>query len=425
MTTLETEKATLEEEDAILDGLFTFIERKVVPVQKELQAYFEDSRLYFDESGHEAKAVADARKQVRIDAAEAGYYNLFTPTELGGSGLGKRFYVRVTEAVSRRYGPGEPREHLATGVIPNVFIGPGPIWLHAQEELRAQVLPALLAGEIRSSFGLSEPDAGTDNWGMRTTAVRDGDDWVINGQKQWTSWVAEADFLFVFAVTDRELRDARKGGITCFYVPTDTPGYELSSVIRLFNDPGGREGILSFTDCRVPDAWRIGEVGQGIKMAFETLTTTRLWLAARCLGEALWAYDKSLEYAKVRHTFGQPLGQHQSIQNLLADMAVDLYASHTMAMDCACRADEGLDVRTETALVKYQATNAATRVFDNAMQIHGGMGFASETLLTDGWRHARISRMTEGSDQMMQRSIAMQMLKHGLPDWAAYTPQVG
>ena len=424
MTTTPNPTVTPEEEAAILDGLFAFIERKVVPVQEKLRPYFEDSRLYFDESGHEADAVAQARKQVRIDSAEAGYYNLFTPTELGGSGLGKRFMVRVTEAISRRYGPGEPREHLATGVVPDIFVGPGPIWLQAQQQLRTELAPKLLSGEIRSSFALSEPDAGSDNWGMRTTARRDGDHWVINGQKQWTSWVKEADFLFVFAVTDTARRDRREGGITCFYVPTDTPGYQLSSVIRLFNDPGGREGILSFDEVRVPDAWRIGEVGEGFRAAFLTLGTTRLWLAARCLGEAFWAYDRCLEYAQVRRTFGKPIAEHQSIQNLLADMAVDLYSAHSMTMDCAARADAGQDVRTETALVKYHGTNAANRVFDNAIQIHGGMGFATETRLTDGWRFTRICRMTEGSDQIMQRSIAARMLKTGLPDWAANSPQV-
>jgi acyl-CoA dehydrogenase len=325
--------------------------------------------------------------------------------------------VRVTEAISRRYGPGEPREHLATGVVPDVFVGPGPIWLQAQSALREELAPKLLSGEIRSSFALSEPDAGSDSWGMRTTARRDGDDWVINGQKQWTSWVKEADFLFVFAVTDPAARDAHQGGISCFYVPTDTPGYELSSVVRLFNDPGGREGILSFDDVRVPDAWRIGEVGQGLRAAFATLTTTRLWLSARCLGEAFWAFDRCVDYANTRRTFGQVIGRHQLIQGLLADSATDLYSAHTATVDCASRADAGQDVRTETARVKYLGTNAANRVFDRAIQMHGGMGFATETKLTDGWRFTRICRMTEGSDQIMQRSIGMQVLKHGLPDW--------
>jgi acyl-CoA dehydrogenase len=309
------------------------------------------------------------------------------------------------------------REHLATEVIPNAFMGPGPIWTQASEQLRGEVVSKLVAGEIRGAFGLTEPDAGTDNYNMRTNARRDGDNWIINGTKQWTSWAAESDFILVFAVTDPERQARRAGGITCFYVPTDTPGYTLVSNVHLFGDPGGRDGIESFDDMVIPDAWRIGPVDEGMRMAFLTLNTSRLWLAARLLGEAFWAFDKSVDYANTRRTFGKTIGEHQSIQNLLADMAVDLYSTHTMAMDCARRFDRGADVRTETAMVKYHAANAVGRVFDRAMQIHGGVGFANETYLFDGWKHARIARVTEGSDQMMQRTIAAQVLKFGLPNW--------
>jgi butyryl-CoA dehydrogenase len=405
------------EEKQILDGLFTFIERKIMPIQDGLHEYFANSRKYFDEDGNEAEAVVEARKRTRQESAKAGYYNLFTSEEFGGAGLSNRFYMRVTIEVSRRYGTGMHREHLATEVIPNVFMGPGPIWTKASPELQAYIIPKLLAGDVRGAFGLSEPDAGTDNFNMRTTARKDGDSWVINGSKQWTSWAHESDYLLVFAVTDRERAAKREGGVTCFYVPTDTPGYSLVSSVHLFGDPGGRDGIESFDDMVVPDIWRIGPEGEGMRMAFLTLNTTRLWLAARLLGEAFWAFDKSVEYAKTRRTFGKTIGEHQSIQNLLADMAVDLYSTQTMVMDCAKRFDDGADVRTETALVKYHAANATGRVFDRAMQLHGGIGFANETYLFDGWKHARMARITEGSDQMMQRTIAAQALKKGLPNW--------
>ncbi|WP_181779272.1 acyl-CoA dehydrogenase family protein [Pseudonocardia pini] len=406
-----------QEEQDILDGLFTFIERRVMPLQESLADYFADSRRYFDETGNEAHAVVEARRRVRLESAEAGYYNLFTPEEFGGAGLSKRLYMRVTEEVSRRYGPGMHREHLATEAVPNVFMGPGPIWTRASAELRDEIVPRLLRGEIRGAFGLSEPDAGTDNFNMKTTARREGDEWVINGTKQWTSWAAESDYLLVFAVTDPERAKTRSGGVTCFYVPTDSPGYRLVSNIHLFGDPGGRDGIEAFDEVRVPDAWRIGPEGEGMKMAFLTLNTSRLWLAVRLLGEAFWAFDRSVEYANTRRTFGKTIGEHQSIQNMLADMAVDLYSTHTMAFDCAARFDAGQDIRVEGAIVKYAAANACGRVFDNAMQLHGGMGFSNETYLFDGWKHARMARVTEGSDQMMQRTIARRTLVGGLPNW--------
>jgi acyl-CoA dehydrogenase len=417
-TTTAIDSLTTADEDAILSGLMSFIDKTVTPIQAKVQKYFDDIRIYFDEEGKEAREVSEARRRVRMAAAKAGYYNLFTPAELGGEGLGMRFFVRVTEALYEKYGSGEPQEPLAYNAVANAFTGPGPIWNHASEELRKEVLGKLLAGEWRGSFGMSEPDSGSDLWSMRTTAVREGDEWVINGGKQWTSWVADADFLFVFAVTDKERFAARRGGISCFYVPTDVPGYKLESTIRLFQDAGGNEGITSYTDVRIPDKYRIGDEGEGLTMGFLTLTTTRLWVVARAIGEGRWAFNKSQAYAQTRRTFGKTIAEHQSVQNLLADMATELYAAHSMTMNCATRADNGEDVRLETHLVKYFGTNIGTQVFDKAIQIHGGMGVTAETRLVDGWRYARICRITEGTDQIMQRAISAHLLREGgLPTW--------
>ncbi|MET0930991.1 MAG: acyl-CoA dehydrogenase family protein [Aeromicrobium sp.] len=409
---------TTEDEDAILDGLMSFIDKTVLPIQKEMQPYFDDIRKYFDADGKEVHEIGEARKRVRQASARAGYYNLFTPKEIGGEGLGLQFFVRVTEALYAKYGSSEPQELLAYDSVATFFTGPSPIWNHAHPDLKAEALPKLLAGEWKGSFGMSEPDAGSDLWNMRTTAVREGDEWVINGGKQWTSWVADADFIFVFAVTDKEKFAARKGGISCFYVPTSTPGYQLESTIRLFQDAGGNEGITSYTDVRVPATHLVGEEGQGLMMGFLTLTTTRLWVSARAMGEARWAFNKCQDYAKVRRTFGKTIAEHQSVQNLLADMAVELYAGHSMLMNCAARADAGLDVRLEGHMVKYFGTNMGTQIFDKAIQIHGGMGVTAETKLIDGWRYARICRITEGTDQIMQRAISSHTLREGLPVWA-------
>jgi acyl-CoA dehydrogenase len=405
------------DEDEILRGFMDFLRKEIEPIQEEVAPFFEMAR-YYDERGHEAQEISDARKRVRMAAAKAGYYNLFTPTSLGGENLGMQFFVRLTEALHEKYGPGEPREPLVNDAIANAFTGPGLIWEHVSDELRDTVLPRVLEGAWRGSFGLSEPDAGSDVWMMRTNAVRDGDDWVINGSKQWTSWVTDADFLFVFAVTNREAFERHQGGITCFYVPTDTPGYHLDSVIRLMGDVGGKEGITSYTDVRVPDAHRVGEVDGGLRMAFLTLTLTRLWLSARCVGEGRWALNQSLEYAKTRRTFGTTISEHQMVQQHLAQMAIDLYSAHTATIDCARRADRGQDVRLETSIVKYHGVNAGARVFDRAMQVHGGMGLTQETRLIDGWRFARASRITEGSDEITQRNIALHLLRKGLSDWS-------
>jgi acyl-CoA dehydrogenase len=336
---------------------------------------------------------------------------MFTPPELGGAGLNHRIYFEAIEMLNHRYGPGQPAEQLAADVVANWFTGPGPIWLHASDELRSAALPRLNAGTSHGCFALSEAEAGSDVWGIQTVAERHGGEWVINGSKQWASWSGHADFALVFAVTDPSARTARKGGITCFYVPARTPGYAFESVIRIFGEAGGREGSISLTDVRVPDAYRIGRVGQGLSMAFLTLTRTRLWMAAQSSGQGRWALDRGLAYSKQRRTFGKAIAEHQAIQDLLVDSAVDLAATRAMALECADKADRGLDVRRETAICKLFATNAAFRVYDRMIQVHGGVGVANELRLVDGWKLARLGRITEGSDEIMRRTIVKELLR--------------
>jgi acyl-CoA dehydrogenase len=399
------------ERQEVIDGLISFVERYVQPLQSGLSEFWADPRRYFGADGTEAPEVVAARRSVRQASASAGYYTMFTPPELGGVGLGHRLYFEVIETINHRYGPGQPAEQLAADVIANWFTGPGPIWLHASPALRSAMLPDLNAGAVHGCFALSEAEAGSDVWGIQTTAQPDGDGWVITGSKQWASWSSHADFALVFAVTDPAARAARKGGITCFCVPADTPGYQFQSVIPIFGEPGGREGILSLTEVRVPDTHRIGPLGQGLTMAFLTLTRTRLWMAAQSSGQGRWALDRGVAYAAHRRTFGKAIAEHQSVQDLLADSAVDLAAVRAMALDCADKADRGFDVRAETAMCKLFATNAAFRVFDRMIQVHGGIGVASELRLVDGWKLARLGRITEGSDEIMRRTIVKELLK--------------
>jgi acyl-CoA dehydrogenase len=403
--------AAAVERDEILAGLISFMDRYVQPLQESLAPFWSDPRKYFGEDGTEAAEVRDARRKVREAAAEAGYYTMFTPAELGGAELGNRLYFEVIEMLNHRYGPGQPAEQLAGDVIANWFTGPGPIWLHASENLRSTVLPGLNAGTLHGCFALSEAEAGSDVWGIQTAAVRDGGDWIINGSKQWASWSSHADYALVFAVTDPPARQARTGGITCFYVPSAAPGYAFESVIRIFGEPGGREGTVSLTDVRVPDAYRIGEVGKGLSMAFLTLTKTRLWMAAQSSGQGRWALDRGIAYAKQRRTFGNLIAEYQSVQDLLVDSATDLAALRAMALDCADKADRGLDVRGDTAMCKLFATNAAYRVYDRIIQVHGGIGVANELRLVDGWKLARLGRITEGSDEIMRRTIVKELLR--------------
>ena len=393
----------------IIKGLHSFVDSAVVPIQDGLGDVFTNPRTYYQEDGRESPLVTDARRQARELSAQAGYYTMFCPKEFGGADLGLKSWFLCWESLFHRYGA--PVHQFAYFILSHFTSGPHEVWQHASDSLKAEIIPDLAAGKLQGCFALTEPDAGSDSFAMSTSAVRSGDDWVINGTKQWISWSPSADFAMVYAVTDRDmLRTRNGGGITCFYVPADTPGFSVDSVIKLFGRVGGEEGILSFQDVRVPDRYRVGELNRGFRLAMLGTRHGRLANAGRTLGLARWALDKAVAYAKVRKTFGVPLAEHQTIRNYLAESAIDLYSARAMALDCAQRIDSGEGGRSEVSMVKVYATQVAFDVIDRAMQIHGGMGLANETELTGAWMNTRMTRITEGSNEIQMRSIAAHLL---------------
>lgn len=396
------------EETQILDGLLKFVESEIEPIQRSVDKLFENQRLYWDENGKEVPQITEARRQVREAAARAGYYTMFCPESLGGAGLGVRLWFLAYEMLHYKYGP--PYTQLPYFVLSHFTGGPHEVWEHASPELQAEVLPALSSGKLQGAFGLSEPDAGSDSWMMRTTAVRDGDDWIINGTKQWTSWSPTADFIMVYAVTNKELFAQRKGGVSCFYVPTDAPGYSLAGIVKIFGQIGGDEGILAFDNVRVPDTYRVGELDQGFALAMLGVRHGRLSNAARNLGFARWAMEKTVEYAKIRRTFGKPIGEHQAVQLYLAENAMKIYAGRSMALDAAGKVDQGHDARDEVSMVKAFVTKNCYEIFDKCMQIHGGMGISNETKLIDAWFMSRLNQIAEGATEIQYRQIAQGLM---------------
>lgn len=392
----------------VVEGLLDFVEKEVVPIEAGVSEILHDPRRCYQEDGREVEALTAARKAVRLASARAGYYAMFCPAEIGGGGLGETAEFRCWEALHHRYGPGELLVYRA---IAHWASGPSAIWSRASSALQRDVLPGVIAGELQGSFGMSEPDAGSDAWRMRTSATRDGDGWRLTGSKQWTSFAPTADYVLTFAVTDPAAAEARKGGISCFYVPTASAGFAVESVIRLFGEIGGREAILSFDNVWVEDTARLGEVGRGFELAMLGATRGRFYNTARSVGLSRWALERSVEYAQVRRTMGKPIGEHQSIQNLLADCATEIYAARMMGLDCVRRAEAGEDVRREAAMAKLFATNTATRTFDRAMQIHGGMGLTNELRLHEGWKTARTIRIADGTDEILRGTIAKALLR--------------
>ena len=279
------------------------------------------------------------------------------------------------------------------------------------DSLRESLLDGLVAGRVSMCFAMSEPDAGSDAWAMSTRAKPVAGGYLINGTKQWISNSPYADYAFVFAVTDHELRLARKGGVSCFVVSMNAPGVSIDSVIRLFGDQGGNEAILSFTDVFVSDEQLLGEINGGFSLALRGVGIGRTYNSARSVGMARWALEVATDYAKTRETFGRPISDYQAISFALADSAIDIHAARLMAFDLAERLDRGEPSVREMAMAKTFCVEACYRVYDRCMQICGGMGLTNEMRLFAGWHQARILRLADGSGEILRRTVAQRLLK--------------
>jgi acyl-CoA dehydrogenase len=245
---------------------------------------------------------------------------------------------------------------------------------------------------------------------MRTRAVRDGDEWVLTGTKQWITNSPYADYAMVFALTDPEAAARHKGGVTGFFVDTRAPGFSVPRIINTMGHLGGDTGVIVLDGVRVRDDHRLGEVGRGLAVAMDGVNAGRLGMAASCLGLARWALDQAVDYAKLRKTFGVPIAEHQAIQLMLADSAMDIYAAKTMIQNCAWRLDSGRAATAQVSMVKAFSTEMLGRVMDRSIQIHGGMGLTNELRLEEGYRFARVMRIPDGTGEIQRRTIARQLL---------------
>jgi acyl-CoA dehydrogenase len=395
------------------ENLIRFVEQEVVPIETANKAVLASERTIYDENGRFTPEVEAMKREVRMRSAAQGFYTMFGPEELGGGGLGPLAAVYLNGLLSAHCGPGRVLVHPV--VIPSPFTnGLSPLLTFLQPEARQRFLPGLTSGKETLCFALSEPDAGSDVFAIKTRAVRDSDDWVISGSKQWITNGPYADYAMIFAVTDPELATRRKGGITGFFVETRAPGFSVVSTIPIMGHLGAEIGILSFDRLRVPDSQRLGEVDQGLKVAMRGVNTGRLGLSATCIGLARWALVQAVAYANLRRTFGKPIGEHQAIQILLADSAADIYAAEAMLVDCALKLERGERALAETSMVKLHCTEAANRVFDRCIQVHGGMGLTNELRLEAGYRFTRAMRIPDGASEIQRRTIARELLASGV-----------
>ncbi|WP_323003231.1 acyl-CoA dehydrogenase family protein [Denitromonas sp.] len=335
---------------------------------------------------------------------ELGLFGLSIPEQYGGLALTMEEEVRVAFEIART----SPAFRSLIGT--NNGIGSQGIVIDGTEAQKQHYLPRLAAGEIIGSFALTEPGSGSDAASLRTSAVRDGDHYVLNGTKRFITNAPEASIFTVMARTDPTKKGA--GAISAFIVEAGTPGLSLGKIDKKMGQKGAHTCDVIFDNCRVPAANIIGgKEGVGFKTAMKVLDKGRLHIAAVCVGAAERMLDDALAYAMEREQFGKPIAEFQLIQAMLADSKAEIYAARSMVLDAARRRDAGEDISTEASCCKLFASEMCGRVADRSVQIHGGAGYISEYAAERFFRDVRLFRIYEGTTQIQQLVIARNMIK--------------
>ncbi|AZP71356.1 acyl-CoA dehydrogenase [Pseudomonas poae] len=335
---------------------------------------------------------------------DMGLFGLTIPEAYGGLGLTMEEEVTIAFELGRT----SPafRSYFGT----NNGIGSIGILLDGTDAQKEHYLPLLASGQLLSSFCLTEPDSGSDAASLKTTAVRDGDHYVINGTKRFITNAPHAGIFTVMARTDPAIRGS--GGISAFIVERDTPGLSLGKRDHKMGQQGAHTSDVIFDNVRVPADQLIGGVeGVGFKTAMKVLDKGRLHIAAVSVGAAERMLNDALHYAIDRKQFGQPIAEFQLIQAMLADSKAEIYAARCMVLDAARKRDEGQDIGTEASCSKMFATEMCGRVADRCVQIHGGAGYISEYAIERFYRDVRLFRLYEGTTQIQQLVIARNMIR--------------
>ncbi|GAA4033059.1 acyl-CoA dehydrogenase family protein [Actimicrobium antarcticum] len=325
--------------------------------------------------------------------AELGAYGVAVPEALGGAGLDYVALALVIEEIAA--GDGGTSTVISVNNCPVCSIG----MMYANPAQQEQWLRPLAQGNMLGAFCLTEPHAGSDASSLRTTAVREGDDYVINGVKQFITSGKHADVAIVLAVTDR---DAGKKGISAFWVPTTAPGYIVARLEDKLGQHSSDTAQILFEECRIPAANLIGEEGQGYRIALSGLEGGRIGIAAQAVGMARAAFDAALVYAKDRTSFGKTIYEHQAVQFKLADMATQLEAARQLVWHAASLKDAGVPCLKEAAMAKLFASEMAERVCSDAIQIHGGYGYVTDFPVERIYRDVRVCQIYEGTSDIQK-----------------------
>ena len=369
--------ALTDDQKLVRDSARRFVDNEILPHVKD-----------WDRSESMDRAVVG-------ELARVGFLGAVIPEEYGGMGLDNVSYCCIIEEVGRV-------DSSVRGIVSvNVGLVGKTILKWGTEEQKKEWLPRLSSGEALGCYGLTEPGSGSDAAALKTKATRDGDDWIINGSKQFITNGSWAALALIFARTGE---DGPKG-ITCFLVPTSSEGFSSSAITGKLGLRAQDTAELHLQDVRVPDDNRLGEVGQGFKVAMSALDNGRMSLAAGCVGIAQGSLEASIAYSTERTQFDRPIATFQLIQELIADIAVETEAARLLTWRVATLADEGRPHTLESSMAKYFASEVAVRAANSAVQVHGGYGYVDEYSVGKYLRDARVTTLYEGTSQIQKLII--------------------
>lgn len=362
---------------------------------REMARDFAQSRL---KPGAAQRDEAHAFPRAELDEmGQLGFLGMLVPEEFGGSDLGMVAYAAVLEEIAAGDGA------CSTILSVHSSVGCMPILRFGTQAQKQAYLPSMASGAWIGGFALTEPQAGSDASALKTKARREGDEYVIDGAKQFITSGKNGQVIIVFAVTDPE---AGKKGISAFIVPTDTPGYEVLSVERKLGQQSSDTCALAFNGMRLPASSRLGAEGEGYKIALSNLEGGRIGIAAQAVGMARAAFEAARDYARERQAFGKPIMAQQAVGFMLADMATQITAARQMVLHAAALREAGQPCLTEASMAKLFASEMAEKVCSQAIQIHGGYGYLSDYPVERIYRDVRVCQIYEGTSEIQRLVIA-------------------
>ncbi|WP_146591130.1 acyl-CoA dehydrogenase family protein [Puniceibacterium confluentis] len=378
-----------DEMKMVTEAVGRFVREKVQPLEVETE---------------EAAAIpADRLATVRAEAQALGFYALNMSEEVGGGGLGVLDMCLVEEKL------GQTSDALIRRIFGQVY----PMLEAFEGPLRDRYLYPTVKGDKICAMAITEPGAGSDAAAIRTHARLEGDEWVLNGTKHFISDGDIADYIIVMAVTDAEKR--ARGGITLLIVDSDTPGFRVVRNQKMMGHRGYGHAELTFDEVRIPKGNVLGPVGEGFRVMMANVGGIRLGhIGARAVGMASRVLELMRDHAATRQQFGQPIGDFQMVQQMIADSAMEIFATRMMVLNTAWEVDHGMDPRDKVSMVKVQASEMLGRVADRGLQVFGGYGFTKELPLERIYRDARVTRIYDGTSEVHRMLIARSVIKRGL-----------